>query len=125
MSATLPQRSLRYIHNSLGFSNNTVLIKLCLDWPNIALSLIAIHGTLVDHPHCSMLVSEINEDSETTIILGDIPRTMVVVDNVSMVMRVVHHLCWILPTRLQDADVVQPYHGEASTSRNAKTQQLF
>ena len=31
MSATLPWRSLRYIHNSLGLSKNIVLIKSRLD----------------------------------------------------------------------------------------------
>jgi len=125
MSATLPQRSLRYIHNSLGLSKNTVLIKLRLDRPNIFLCAILIHGILDDHADFNMLVPEINEHSETTIIPGDIPKTMVFVDNVSAVMRIVHQLRWLLPARLQDADVVRPYHGEASASGNAKTQQLF
>ena len=125
MSATLPQRSLRYIHNSLGLSKNTVLIKLCLDWPNIFLCAIPIHGTLDDHADLNMLVPEINEDSGTTIIPGDIAKTMVFVDNVSAVMRVVHQLRWLLPAHLRDANVVRPYLSEASASGNTKTQQLF
>jgi len=68
-----------------------------------------------------MLVPEINEDSEPTIIPGDIPKSMVCIDNVSAVMRVVHQLRWLLPARLRDADVVRPYHGEALASGNAKT----
>ena len=96
MSVTLPWRSLRYIHNSLGLSKNTVLIKLRLDRPNIFLCAIPIHGTLDDHADLNMLVPEINEDFETTIIPGNIPNTMVFVDNVSAVMRVVHQLRWLL-----------------------------
>ena len=125
MSATLPLRSLRYIHNSLGLSKNTVLIELRLDRPNIVLCGIPIRGTLDDHADLNKLVLEKNEDSETTIILGDIPKTIVFVDNVSVVMRVVYQLRWLLPARLQDADVVRPYHGEASASGNAQMQQLF
>jgi len=125
MSVTLPQRSLRYIHNSGGLSKNTVLIKLHLDRPNIFLCGIPIHRTLDNHADLNMLVWEINEDSETTIILGDIPKTMVFVDNVFTVMHVVHQLRWLLPARLRDLDVVRPYYSEASASRNVKTQQLF
>ena len=125
MSATLPRRSLRYIHNIFGLSKNTVLINLSLDRPNIFLCAIPIHGTLDDHADLNMLVLDINEDSETTIMRGDIPKTMVFVGNVSAVMRVVHQLRWLLPARLRDADVVRPYHSEASASGNAKTQQLF
>ena len=92
MSATLPQRFLRYIHNSLSLSKNTALIKLRLDWANIFLCAIPIHGTLDDHADFNMLVPEMNEDSETIIIPGDIPKMMVFVDNVFAVMRVVHQL---------------------------------
>jgi hypothetical protein len=109
----------------LGLSKNTVLIKIRLDRPNIFLCAIPIHSTLDDHADLNMLVPEINEDSETTIIPGDIPKTMVFVDNVSAVMRVVHQLRWLLLARLRDADVVRLYHGEASASGNAKTKQLF
>ena len=112
MSATLRRRSLRYIHNSLALSKNTVLIKLRLDRLNIFLCAIPIHSTLDDHADLNMLVPEINEDSETTIIPGDIPKMMVFVDNVSAVMHVVHQLRWLLPARLRDADVVRPYQGE-------------
>jgi len=73
----------------------------------------------------NLLVLEINEDSESTIIPGDILKTMVFVDNVSAVMHLIHQLRWLLPARLRDADFAQSYHGEASASRNAKTQQLF
>ena len=92
MSATLPRRSSRYIHNSLGSSRNTVLRKIHLEWPNIFLCAIPIHGTLDDHADLNPLFLEINEDSEITIILGDIPKMMVFVDNMSTVIHVVHEL---------------------------------
>jgi len=125
MSATLPQRSLRYIHNSLGLSKNSVLINSFLDRANIFHCASSIQETVDDHADLIMLIPVINEDSETTIIPGDIPKMIVFVDNVSAVMCVVHQLGWLLLARLRDADVVRPSHSEASASRNAKTQQLF
>jgi len=86
---------------------------------------IPIHDTVDDYADHNIFVLEINEDSKTVIIAGDIPKMMVLVDNVSAVICVVHQLRWLLPACLRDADVVWPYHSEASASRNAKTQELF
>ncbi|KAF8242253.1 hypothetical protein K440DRAFT_509048, partial [Wilcoxina mikolae CBS 423.85] len=120
MSAILPRRSLQYIHRSLGLSKNTVLIKMPLDRPNIFLCAVPIRGTQQNHADLNVLVP----DGES-VTPGDIPKTMVFIDNVIAVMHVVHQLRWILPARLRNADVVRPYYGEASASGNAKTQQLF
>jgi hypothetical protein len=69
---------------------------LHLDWPNIVLCGIPIHGKSDNPAELNMVVPEMNDDSETTIIPGDTPKTMGFVDNVSMVMRVVQQLRWLL-----------------------------
>jgi len=116
---------MQYIHNSLGLSKNTVLKTLRLDRQNIFLCAITIHGTLDNDTDLNMLVPEINKDSETTIIHGDILNNVFFVDNLSAVMRVVRQLRCLLPACLWDEDVVPPYHGEASASGNATIHQLF
>ncbi|KAF8242679.1 hypothetical protein K440DRAFT_510302, partial [Wilcoxina mikolae CBS 423.85] len=55
MSATLPRRSLQYIHQSLGLSKNTVLIKMPLDRPNIFLCAVPIRGTQQNHADLNVL----------------------------------------------------------------------
>jgi len=70
MSATLPQRSLRYTHNSLGLSKNTVVINQDLDRPNMFPCAIAIYRTLDIQADLTMIVLEMNQDSEITIMPG-------------------------------------------------------
>jgi hypothetical protein len=96
MLVTQPWNTLRYIQNSLGLLKNSVPRKLPLDLAYSFLCAIPIHGTFDDHADLNMLVPELEQCSKTTI-PGDVPNMMVFVDNVSVVMYVVHQLRWLLP----------------------------
>jgi len=71
--------SLRYIDNRLRLSKITVLINQFLDVWNNNTCAIPIYGPLGDHVDFDLLIPEINTDCATTIIIGNIPNTLLLV----------------------------------------------